>query len=325
MLSVQLFGQFLLRRGHEAPVPLESGRAESLLAFLLLHRDRAQPRQHVAFLLWPDSTETQALTNLRHVLHTLRRTLPELDRHLEVTTRTMRWRDDQPYRLDVGAFEDALAGGSWQDAVEAYAGDLLAGRTDEWVQEERARLRRRYLDALDRLVAESQERGDLTGAVRYAERLMREEPLREGTYLALMRLHDARGDRARAVRVYHECAATLERELGVEPAAAIRAAYDALLAREDGREPAGARLGGPPFVGRAAERAALTAAWRRAQAGRAQVLLLTGEPGIGKTRLAEEFRAWCAHRGALTAVARAYAGEGRSRTGRWRPGSARRS
>jgi DNA-binding SARP family transcriptional activator len=111
MLSVQLLGPFLLRRGHEAPVPLESGRAESLLAFLLLHRDGAQPRQHVAFLLWPDSTETQALTNLRHVLHTLRRTFPELDRHLEVTARTIRWRDDQPYRLDVGAFEDALAGG----------------------------------------------------------------------------------------------------------------------------------------------------------------------------------------------------------------------
>ncbi len=309
-LSIQVLGQFQLRRADEAPVPLESGRAESLLAFLVLHPDRAQARQHVAFLLWPDSTETQALTNLRHVLHTLRRTFPELDRHVEVTARTLRWRDDQPYRLDVGAFEDALARGSWQDAVEAYAGDLLPGRTDEWVQEERGRLRRRYVDALDRLVAESQEHGDLASAVRYAERLSREEPLREGTYLVLMRLHDARGDRARAVRVYHECAATLERELGVEPAAATRAAYDELLARDEARAPAGARLGGPPFVGRAAERATLTAAWRRAQAGRAQVVLLAGEPGIGKTRLAEEFRAWCTHRGAATAVGRAYAGQG---------------
>ena len=52
--------------------PLDSSRAESLLAYLLLHRDAPQPRQHLAFLLWPGSTEGQAQTNLRKVLHTLR-------------------------------------------------------------------------------------------------------------------------------------------------------------------------------------------------------------------------------------------------------------
>jgi len=102
----------------------------------------------------------------------------------------------------------------------------------------------------------------LADAVRYAERLLREEPLREQTCRALIRLHDARGDRARAVSVYHECAATLERELGVEPSAKTRATYDALLARDE--QPAGTRLGGPPFVGRTAERARLAAAWLRA-------------------------------------------------------------
>jgi hypothetical protein len=108
------------------------------------------------------------------------------------------------------------------------------------------------------------------------------------------------------VRVYHECAATLERELGVEPAVATRAAYDALLTREEGPDPSGARLGGPPFVGRAVERAKLTAARGQAAGRSPQVVLLGGEPGVGKTRLAEEVRAWCAHRGAVTAVARAY-------------------
>lgn len=49
--------------------PVESARAESLLAFLLLHRQAPQPRQRQAFGLWPDSTEAQARTNLRHVLH----------------------------------------------------------------------------------------------------------------------------------------------------------------------------------------------------------------------------------------------------------------
>lgn len=305
---IQLFGQFRLCRG-DAPVPLESARVESVLAFLLLHRGQPQPRQRVAFALWPDSTEAQALTNLRHVLHTLRRSVPEIDRHIEATTRTLRWRPDAPYRLDVADFEAAVAGEAWQDVVESYAGELLAGRDDDWVEEERARLRRGYLDAVERLVATAEARGDLAGAVRHAERLLAEEPLREETYRVLMRLHDARGDRTRAVRVYHQCAAALDQDLGVEPAAETRATYDALLARDETPDVTG-RAGGPPFVGRAAERSTLTAAWRRAVTGRAHVVLLAGEPGIGKSRLTEELRAWCAHRGAVTATARAYPGEG---------------
>jgi DNA-binding SARP family transcriptional activator len=62
------------RFGERQLTPLDSARAESLPAHLLLHRDAAQPRQRPAFLLWPDSAEGQARTNLRKVLHNLRRT-----------------------------------------------------------------------------------------------------------------------------------------------------------------------------------------------------------------------------------------------------------
>ena len=108
-LRIRLFGGLDLRLG-EAPLPpLESARAESLLAYLLLHREAPQARQHLAFLLWPDSTEPQARTNLRHVLHNLRRALPDLDRFLTVTPRTLQWRADAPLWLDVAAFEAAAA------------------------------------------------------------------------------------------------------------------------------------------------------------------------------------------------------------------------
>src|SRR5262249_1332152 len=152
-----------------------------------------------------------------------------------------------------------------------------------------------------------------SGAIGYAERLLRHDPLHEETYRLLMRLHDARGDRARAVRVYHVCAATLERELGVAPSAATWEVYAALLPPEPepaGDERAGERVGGPPFVGRSDEWARLTALWRSSEAGRTQLVLVSGEPGIGKTRLVEELRSWCAHRGAVTAEARSYPAEG---------------
>jgi hypothetical protein len=130
-LRVALLGELSLCVGDAALPPLESGRAESLLAYLVLHRDAPQPRARIAGLLWPDSSEAQAPTNLRHVLHTLRHSLPESDRHLETTPRTLRWHG--PLDLDVARFEDALARGGLEEAVDAYAGDLLEGSYDAWV------------------------------------------------------------------------------------------------------------------------------------------------------------------------------------------------
>jgi Berberine and berberine like len=64
-LRIRLLGELDLRHGEVPVPPLGSARAGSLLAYLLLHRDAAQPRQRLAFLLWPDSSEPQARTNLR--------------------------------------------------------------------------------------------------------------------------------------------------------------------------------------------------------------------------------------------------------------------
>src|SRR3954452_22807813 len=108
-LQVRLLGELDLRLGETRLPPLESARAESLLAYLLLHRDAPQPRQRLAFLLWPDSTEAQARTNLRHLLHSLRRGLPDIDRFLDVTPRTLQWRVDVPLWLDVAVFTEAIA------------------------------------------------------------------------------------------------------------------------------------------------------------------------------------------------------------------------
>jgi DNA-binding SARP family transcriptional activator len=301
--------------------PLESERATSLLADLLVHRNVPQTRQRLAFLLWPDSTEAQAQTNLRHVLHALRHSLSEPDQFILATPRTLHWRPDAPFWLDMAAFEDALAQAdqsvgddvlaALRSAINLYRGDLLEGWYDEWLLAEREKVRQRYLQALSRITTEFELRGDLGEAISYAERLLRSDPLREETYCLLMRLHDAQGDRARALRVYHACVATLEHELGTGPSAQTREAYEALLrvpGKVETAEQLDLRVGGPPFVGRAAERRRLADVWRAAEHNGAHFLLMTGEPGIGKTRLTEEFRAWCLRRGAMSVEARAYPG-----------------
>jgi DNA-binding SARP family transcriptional activator len=316
-LRIRLFGPLGLGLDGDPLPALASARAESLLGYLLVHRDAPQPRGHLAFLLWPDSSEAQARTNLRHVLHVLRRDLPSADRLLEVTQRTLRWRGDRSCWVDLAAYEETLAKArchgddevaALREAAGLYAGDLLEGCYDDWVGPERDRLRRRHVEALDRLVGLLEERRDHREAIRYAESLLERDPLHEQTYQRLMRLYDALGDRPRALRVYHACLTALDRELGVEPSASTRAAYQTLLPadRFDGE----ARQERTPLVGRAGEWATLTACWREGEPGGARLVLVTGEAGVGKTRLADELRAWCAHRGAATASARSYAAEG---------------
>lgn len=313
LLCVRLLGGVDLRLG-EVPLPsLESARAESLLAYLLLHRDAPRPRQHVAFTLWPESTDAQARTNLRHVLHTLRRALPEADRFIDVGKRTLRWRAEAPLWLDVEAFEEAVADGRLEDAIEMYAGDLVEGNFDDWLLEERERLSQLYFGALQRVAKGLEAQGRFGEAISYADRLLRRDPVREGSYRLLIRLQDAAGDRAGALRTYHACATTLVRELGVEPSAATRGAYDALLGAVPDPgvvEWAAGSPARPPLVGRAVERERLAELWWSSERGRAQLALVTGEAGIGKSRLLEELRSWCAHRGAVIAESRSYAAEG---------------
>jgi uncharacterized protein YbjT (DUF2867 family)/DNA-binding SARP family transcriptional activator len=288
--------------GGETEVRVDMARAELLVAFLALHPG-AQSRKRLAAVLWPDSTEAQAHTNLRKLLHTVRHRLPAADCHLEITPRTVRWRGES----DVAEFERLLTSDLGR-AVALYGGDLLDGHDAAWLEPERQRLRGRWLDAMADLADRCAADGALTDATAAAERLLRADPLREENYRRLMRLYAERGDPARALGVYHECAAVWERELGVRPSAATRAVYAALLPRETCHREAVAAPAA--LVGRAAERRQLVDLFRAADAGRTQFVLLTGEAGIGKTRLVEDFRTWCARQGAVVAEARCHSAEG---------------
>jgi DNA-binding SARP family transcriptional activator len=300
MLQMRLFGAFELR-ADGTPVELTSSRAQSLLGFLVLRHEAPQRRDRVAYALWPSSDDRQARTNLRHVLHTLRGAVPGLAEHLVVTPRTLALRD---VTADVIAFDEAA---DPRTAADLYTGDLLDGWYDDWVTADRDAYRRRMTGLLDGLVPRLADAGDLTAAVHYAARARALDPLAEAPYRMLIRLHDALGDRARAVRVYHECAAVLSAELGVAPSAETRALYEALLPAAGAAPPASATTA---YVGRQYPRGRLAARWRAAAAGPPHLAVVTGEPGIGKTRLVEEFRQWAARAGARTAVARSYAAEG---------------
>ena len=191
---------------------------------------RPPARQSLAFLLWPDSTEAQARTNLRHVLHNLRRALPDPDSlprgdaaHTAAGGLTRPSGSTSPVRRGGlrgrrGATPTTHSC-ALRDAVELYTGDLARGALRRVApRRARAAAPSAISTALARLAALLEARGDCRGDPRPPSgSCATTRSARRPT--DLMRLHDARGDRARALHVYHVCAATLEREVGVEPSA----------------------------------------------------------------------------------------------------------
>ncbi len=330
-LHIQLLGDFLLISGETPVTSVDVPRLQSLLAYLVIHRTAPQPRAHLAYQLWPDSTDAQALTNLRNAVYRLRHTLPDANSFLHVKRQGLQWQSERPdvsWTLDVQDFEHALAEADEAEhvqglkaarqaltqAVEVYHGDLLPSCYDEWIIPERDRLRQAFLHALDRLVGLLEGEREYATAIGIAQRLLRLDPLHEATYRQLMRLYTASGDRASALRTYHTCTTVLERELGAEPSRATREAYERLLQLEvhvpESEEPRVASLAVTPLVGRQREWGHLQATWRNMVAGRPHMIILTGEAGIGKTRLAEELLSWVGRQGIITASAHCYAAEG---------------
>jgi DNA-binding SARP family transcriptional activator len=128
----------------------------------------------LAFLLWPASIESQARTNLRQLLHHLKRALPAEGNWLETTHFAVRWRQDAPCSIDVVDFQAAVADAAFArtennrareirsltTAAEVYEDDLLPGIYDDWLTPLREEYRKRISEVLQRLATARQpERG----------------------------------------------------------------------------------------------------------------------------------------------------------------------
>ncbi|OGP27179.1 MAG: transcriptional regulator [Deltaproteobacteria bacterium GWA2_57_13] len=289
-------------------------RLQRFLALLALRGD-LQNRSRLAFELWPDSDERQAHTNLRKLVHDLRHSLPDIGEFVEIDNETVRWNPVGPSEVDVLRFRDALAAGDLELAARLYSGDLLPACYDDWVLDERAKLRAEAYAALMRLTEDAAERGDHEATIRHAQRVIDLEPTDEAAVRIQMEAHLALGDRTAALRSYHRYAEVLERDLAVAPGEAIEAMYQKLRSAAPNRDEVQgkdvAHVAKSPFVGRDLEWKQLNEAWNTARRGGAHLLLVTGEPGIGKSRLALELGRRVRAQGHAVASARAYEAAGR--------------
>jgi DNA-binding SARP family transcriptional activator len=202
------------------------------------------------------------------------------------------------------------------DAIPAY---------DQWIVLQREINRRRIGRVFDRLSEHYLDSGDWVNALDVATRWVEHQPLDEAAYRRSMEIHLAAGDRAGVLAVYDTARTTLAAELGVEPAPETEAlaARARILANAPERSPRPFRdlgtaandLAPPPFldaplVGRESEFGALVEAFARTRRGQTEVVIVEGEGGIGKTRLATEFVGWSTVRGADVLEARAFEASG---------------
>jgi DNA-binding SARP family transcriptional activator/tetratricopeptide (TPR) repeat protein len=322
-LGIHLLGGFELCCGDE-PLSLPATlKARSLLAYLAIHRDQACSRETLADLFWPNHPAGKALRSLSTALWQIRRVLPPGE-YLLSDSQTVRFNPESDYWLDVAAFEQLV---HWDEedlpewrrqhapdlpselvalnqAIDLYKGDFLAGFYDDWCLKERYHLEGLYLEALQRLVLANEVRELPQEALRYVELLLARDPLREDVHRKAVQLHVQLDSRTEAIRQARWCRDVLRSELGVEPQPETVALFDTTLGPAWQREieeqasipPSPSLrsqlalvLESPPFLGREVEWEKLLDCWDRACSSQGCLAFVTGEAGIGKTRLVEEF------------------------------------
>lgn len=240
-LCISLFGKIEVRRGTTTLRDCGSAKARELLCYLLLHRERAHPREKLASLFWERGSTAQSKAYLRKALWNLQRifnTEAEMPL-LSIDGQWIRISTDADVWFDVDRFERAHArvrgrsGANLKgeeaealiEAVQLYTGDLLENWYQDWCLFERERLQMMYLAMLDRIICYCQAHGDYEAGLEYGLRILHIDHAHERTHRHLMHLRYLAGDRTGALRQYGQCATALREELGVAPSERTEALY----------------------------------------------------------------------------------------------------
>jgi DNA-binding SARP family transcriptional activator len=308
----------LLIRSAAGPVEIGAPKQRALLICLLLRAGRTVPVDRLIDALWGDEPPAQARITLRSYVSNLRRALGSPDAEPFIVTRgngysaqvdpdsidAVRFeRLVEEGRQQLGAHDPAVALDLLDEGLGLWRGDALADVSDSaFARGERTRLEELRLtaeeDRFDALLA----LGRHAEAVAALEAFVAAAPLRERARGQLMLGLYRSGRAADALAAFARFREMLVEELGLDPSPQLQQLADRILNQAAELEPtsaAVARAVAPPraqetpapaseLIGRVYERGALQASVDRLRRGNGGLLLLAGEPGIGKTALLEE-------------------------------------
>ncbi|OLC05811.1 MAG: hypothetical protein AUH42_06765 [Gemmatimonadetes bacterium 13_1_40CM_70_11] len=303
--------------GAAAPSELLWRKHLALLVYLARSPKRTRAREHLIGLLWADKPENAARHSLNEAMRVLRRSAGESS--LNTDGGQVRLAPDA-VEVDTDRFEALATAGDWQGATALVTGEFLEGfgipdasTFEDWLTAERLAWRQRSVTALQRRIGQLLDRGDAASAVELAQRALALDPTSDAAVRALMRGLAVSGDRAGALERYDAFVGRLRSEVGTAPDAETQALAERVRRERTWRLPAAAATPVPvgaesrraPLCGRGAELAPLLKAWARCRAEReAMLAVIVGDPGTGKTRLAEEVVARARLDGAVVATVR---------------------
>jgi DNA-binding SARP family transcriptional activator len=334
-LRLHLLGNLELWRNGQGVCPdaWQSRKVRRLLGILVTHRHRTVSSDELIEWLWPHLGLESAHNSLWVAVSHLRRVLePEIVGRVTsafVLTEPPGYRFDPAGRceIDVEAFLALVREGQscqqkdqWGPAIDAYLaaqalyrGDYLAQDPyEDWAIPTRERLRETLLEMKGDLAACHLALGRYQEALDHAHRVLDHNPCRESAWRLVMEAYYRQGDQDRALRAFERCRAMLADELGVDPLPETITLHERILQTPPPlprRTPAAlppalsVRL---PFVGREREWTQLSGVLQQALDGRGRVVLVAGEPGIGKTRLLEELAGLAPARGAQVLIGCCY-------------------
>jgi DNA-binding SARP family transcriptional activator len=333
-MRANLLGDFQLWNDNGL-VPSSAFPTRKVIELLLALIDQPQQRLTIDQLsdrLWPARDPDAARKNLHVAIGHLRRALePDLKRPADSTYLitegdTYQLRIDG-WTIDVQLFDQHLriaqlaqADQKWIEAVAEfraalalYRGDYLIDVRDaEWTLTSREKYREARLDALEQLAECYARLKQPRAELEAAQQVVAVDPLRESAWRLIMSAHTTLGEAGLALRAYHTCATNLQSELNIAPSLETLQLYQHLL--NDSSLPtvyiqlSTSNLQSQ-LVGREQEWSGLQNAWHLAATTQPIVVLLQGEVGIGKTRLAEEFSQWAARQNIAVSKAQCYANE----------------
>jgi DNA-binding SARP family transcriptional activator len=245
VFELQTFGglRFFDDAGRE--LRLATQRERALLLFVALHRGAFVHRESLCAALWPDASEASGRANLRKTLWRLRSARAGAgDPGPLIVSDYQIGLDPAQLRVDLWDFVDAWArlqsksdadldegaGAELTRAIGLNKGLFGLGIYDDWLVAEQRLLAETRIQAMDRMAQFYRKRGDLNQSIGWAQRALSLDPLREHLHAAIIECRYSMGDRALAIRQFHECSEVLRREVGVAPSAQVRALYDRLTA-----------------------------------------------------------------------------------------------
>ena len=226
-LLLSFFGVFQTELDGQHIHHFRSANVQGLLIYLALQAERPFPRDLLATLFWPDEPDSIAKKNLRQTIYQLRQILSDNNDaeqpFLLVTRQSVQFNAHADTAVDVHQFIRALEKGELEIVRDLYQGELLPGFTcdslefESWLRQERERLHRLAIKAIEDLTNRQIHTGDPIAAQISARQLIQLEPWRETAYQQLMQALALAGERDAALAHFDLCKEILEEELGAEP------------------------------------------------------------------------------------------------------------